>query len=124
MMISYADINNNFRLDDEVWACAYKPTNNKEGRSNYSRPIRGRLVAENTKSRDEFRRSRGYADIRAFVPYKKNGKDLAWSKAVTIYSRYFTFSEEECKEFYNNLIKEQIAWHEQEIAKLKEELLL
>lgn len=123
MMISYGEVNDNFKLDDEVWACAYKPTTNKEGRSNYSKPIRGRLVAESTKSRDEFRRSRGYTDIMAFVPYKKNGKDLAWSKAVTIYSRYFTYSEKECREFYNDLIKQQILWHEQEIAKLKEELL-
>lgn len=122
MIISYREINDNFKLDDEVWACAYKPTSDKEGRSNYSNPIRGRLVAENTKSRDEFRWSRGCTDIRAFIPYKKNGKDLAWSKAVTIYSRYFTDNEAESKEYYNKLIREQIQWHQSEIEKLKNEI--
>ena len=49
MIISYREINDNFKLDDEVWACAYKSTSDKEGRSNYSKPVRGRLVAENNK---------------------------------------------------------------------------
>lgn len=84
----------------------------------------GKLVLGRTESEGEFYlRTERKIEPHYFVPFKKNGKDLAWSKVVSIYSRYFTADEEESKEFYNDLIQKQIAWYASEIDKLKEDLL-
>lgn len=123
MIIDYTDVNNVFKLDDIVYAFAYKPTSDKEGKSKYSKPVRGRLVAGGTALKDAEARKRLNPFIRYFVPFKKNGIDLAWSKAVTIYARQFSLDEDECKKCYNELIQKQIFWHEQEIKKLEKDLL-
>ena len=81
------------------------------------------LVLDSSKEKCERRERLGHKEPRYFVPFKKNGKDLAWSRAVTIYARCFTESESECIEYFNNLIREQIQWHQSEIERLKSEIL-
>lgn len=123
MVVTWGDVKDHFKVGDIVYACAYTPTYNKEGRHNYQKPIRGMLVLDNSEERCEKRAKAGYDEPRYFVPFKKNGKDLAWSKAVTVYSRYFTDDENESKEYYNKLVREQLHWHQAEIEKLKEEFV-
>lgn len=124
MLYSWKDINEHFKVGDTVYACAYKYNKDKEGRQYFQKPILGKLVLGRTEAEGEFYlRTERKIEPHYFVPFKKNGKDLAWSKVVSIYARYFTTDEEESKEFYNDLIQKQISWHESEIDKLKEDLL-
>lgn len=83
----------------------------------------GRLVCGNTESSDKYRRDKDYKDVAYFVPYKKNGIDLAWSKAVTIYARYFSKTEQESIDFYNKLVQEHIDWLTKEAESLKSLLI-
>ena len=121
--VTYGDVRKEFKLDDEVWACAFKPTVDKEGKHNYSKPVRGRLVTDNSELKDLDRRKNGYSHINYFVPYKKNGVDLAWSKAVSIYARYFCRTKKESTDFYNELIQSHIKWLEQEADNLRKLLI-
>lgn len=124
MLYSWDDVKKHFKVGDTVYACAYKYNRDKEGRQYFQKPILGQLVLGRNKTEEEYYQRTGReTEPNYFVPFKKNGEDLAWSKIVTIYSRYFTTDEEESKKFYNDLIKEQIAWHESEISKLREDLL-
>lgn len=123
MIVTWNDVKDYFKAGDIVYACAYQPTSNKEGKHNYQKPIRGMLVLYSTEAKCREREQKGYTEPRYFVPFKKNGKDLAWSKAVTVYARYFTDDENECREFYNGMISKQIRWHQYEIEKLKEEFV-
>lgn len=124
MLYTWEDVKEHFKVGDTVYACAYKYNRDKEGRQYFQKPVLGKLVLGRTLSEEEYYERTGRkTEPNFFVPLKKNGKDLAWSKVVSIYSRYFTTDEEESKEFYNDLIQKQIAWHESEIDKLKEDLL-
>lgn len=123
MVVTWGNIEKYFKVGDIVYACAYKPTSDKESRHNYQKPIRGILVLDNSEDKCRIREEKGYKRPRYFVPFKKNDKDLAWSKAVTVYSRYFTDNEKECKEYYNKLIRDQIQWHQKEIERLKDEFI-
>lgn len=123
-MYSWKDVGEHFKVGDIVYACAYKYNKYKDGRQYFQKPILGKLVlGRNEAEAEYYQRTGRKSEPNYFVPFKKNGKGLAWSKIVTIYSRYFTTDEEESKKYYNDLIKEQIAWHESEINKLREDLL-
>lgn len=122
--ITWSDVNKHFKVGDEVWACAFEPTKDKESKHNFCKPVKGVLVTDLIKERDEQnRKNNKRAEIRYFIPYKQNGVDLARSRAVTIYSRYFCKTEEECKVLYNELVQECINWHLQEVEDLKQYLL-
>lgn len=124
MLYTLEDVKKHFKVGDVVYACAYKYNRDKEGRQYFQKPILGKLVLGRTLSEEGYYERTGRkTEPNFFVPFKKNGKDLAWSKVVSIYSRYFTEDEEDSKEFYNDLIQKQITWHESEIDKLKEDLL-
>ena len=124
MLYSWKNVQEHFKVGDIVYACAYQYNRDKEGRQYFQKPILGKLVlGRNEAEANYYAKTGREAAPNYFVPFKKNDKDLAWSKVVTIYSRYFTDNEEESKEFYNDLIQKQIAWHELEIDKLKEDLL-
>lgn len=124
MLYSWKNVKEHFKVGDTVYACAYQYNRDKEGRQFFQKPILGKLVLGRSETEEAYyERTDRKTEPNYFVPFKKNGKDLAWSKVVTIYSRYFTDDEEESKEFYNDLIQKQIAWHESEIDKLKEDLL-
>lgn len=123
MVVTWGDVKEYFKVGDIVYACAYKPTSDKESRHNYQKPIRGILVLDSSEAKCKVREEKGYTEPRYFVPFKKNGKDLAWSRAVTVYARYFTDNEVECIEYYNKLIKEQIQWHQNEIERLEKEFI-
>ena len=111
----FSDVN----VGDEIWACAFEYESTKEGTFLMQEPVLGQFVSAKTEkehlkniSNDE------KLYISHFVPYKKNGKDLAWSKAVLIRNRMYATTKEECTEMFNESIKDKINWHLQELEKL------
>lgn len=114
--------------DKPVWASAYTYASTKESRLNYQKPIRGRIMRGETIAKHLIREkenlranSRYYSDY--FVPFKKNSEELAWSKAVHVYTREYSETEEESIKLFNEMIQENIDWHLKEIEKLKKELI-
>ncbi len=111
----------------KVYACAYEYNTSKEGRFLHQTPILGVLSYTNKAyfkdTIDDLNQNCKY-----FIPYKKNAKslsydNLAFSQAVSIYSRFFFYNMEECKDKYNSLINENIQWHLKQIERLKNDLL-
>lgn len=90
---------------DTVWACAYKVTFNKEGLRYIQKPVKGVLTSSKNKDMYLKHLEDGTTDIRYFVPFKKDKKDLAWSKAVQVSARIYATTKEECIELYNEEIQ-------------------
>lgn len=126
-MTAYELRDSGYKPGDEIWACAYTKTFNKEGMKLVQKPIKGRLTAgKNEKRHLEILerygdKSANYLDY--FVPYKKDGTSLAWSRAVSIGARRFADTEEECREVYNKEIQYVIDFCERTIEELKEEMI-
>ena len=119
----YFDAKKIFKPEDEVWACAFKYQHSKEGKRFFQKPVLGRLMCGNTleKHLNCIRDCRCYLNY--FVPYKKNSNQLAWSRAVEIYSRMYATSEAECIQLYNSMIAENINWHTKAIEELRKEFV-
>ncbi len=126
-MTSYDVINNKLKSGTKLYACAYEYSLSKEHKQFYSKPVLGVLSFTNKSyEKDQIDTYNGYPEY--FIPYKKNRSDdsydnLAFSKAVSIYARYYAETETECAELYNSLIQNNIDWHKKEIEKLKENLI-
>lgn len=126
MKIKYDKIYNIHKahnVGDIVWACGYQHASNKESKKYFAKPVRGMLTTTNYEMDEENKpiyMDKTYCGkIRYFVPFKKNGKGLAWSQAVSYSARCYADSEEECIELYNELIDDAIAVHQQIIASLQ-----
>ena len=122
-VVNYFDVNKYFNLGDIAYACAYEYTHDKNGKSKHQKPVKGMFTAGDTEAKNNEYISKGQTNIRYFVPFKKNGVDLSWSKAVTIYARCYATTQQECIALYNRLIQNSIEWYEQEIKKLEKDLL-
>lgn len=122
-VIKYTDVRSNFKYGDIVYACAYTLSSTKDARALHQKPIRGMFVAGKTKEKNDYALSKGSTGISYFVPFKKNGTDLAWSRAVELSSRCYGTTLQECIEVYNQLILNKINWHMQEIEDLKKEMI-
>lgn len=122
---NYTEVSKNFKAGDEIWACAFNYTHDKEGKHLYQEPVFGKLMAGKTEVAHNSRIERfpDSSNVEYFVPFKKNGVDLAWSKAVLMYNRYYATTEEECVELYNSLVKNAIDWHRSEIEALEKLVL-
>lgn len=119
----YAEVKEIFNIEDEVWACDFKYAHDKESKHLYQKPVLGKLMAGRTEELHKRCVASGTATVKYFVPFKKNGTELAWSKAVTVYSRKYATSKQECIKMFNELIESDIKWHENEIKALKKELI-
>lgn len=115
-----------FKVGDIVWACAFERTNNTKSMLCFQQPILGMFTNQKTFLSEIDERSKGkYLTIYYFVPFKKNCKaytldNLAWSKSTNISSRMYATTEKECKELYNSLIDDVIAYHEKAIDEMTE----
>ena len=115
-----------FKVGDIVWACAFERTNNTKSMLCFQQPILGMFTNQKTLlSEIDVRAKYSYLDICYFVPFKKNCKaytlnNLAWSKATHISARMYATTEKECKELYNSLIDDVIAYHEKAIDEMTE----
>lgn len=121
---SYREARNHYRVGDVVWACAYECAGNKESKRLFQEPVKGQLTASKKESANvaiiASAAQRGaYLEPQYFVPYKKNGVDLAWSKAVKFSSRMCADTYDESVELYNDKIQEYIDWFENEVKEMK-----
>lgn len=123
MTVSGSEINGNFISGDIVYACAFSSSKDKNGNHYVKKPVRGMLTCGKTKAMDSFYVERGCTEPSYFVPFKMNGKDLYWSKAVSVYFHYLSSTEEESKQFYNKLINDYIESLSCEIDRVKKELI-
>lgn len=130
-------VKNELKLDrtkltygDKVWAFSYRNTRDKESKSLYQKPIYGMMTYGNTEASNnrlikimQDKGTYGEDDIRVryFTPFKKNGKDLAWSKSVLSYNREYAETEEDAKILYNGMVQLIIDWHNKEIERLNKE---
>ena len=125
----YHQVSTYFAIGDEVWACAFHYSHNKESKSLHQKPVLGVLMAGDTlySHNSKMERMRSYYDKEPnpgyFVPFKKNSKELAWSKSVMLSSRCYASTEEEAIQLYNDLITEAIDWHNSEIKDLQAKLI-
>lgn len=94
----YRDIAEKRKIEPgtQIWACAYEFDNSKMQMRFIQKPVFGEI--------DGDKWGRGHY----FIPYKKNGKDLATSKRVSIESRQFADTYEECVGLYNRLVQDKI----------------
>ena len=111
-----------FKSGDIVWACAFESTYGTDKLLFKQEPILGMVVSRKTLR--EIKSTNSYATIRYFIPFKKNAKfytleNLAWSKAVNIHSRKYATTEAECIELYNELIDDQILYHQERIYEIE-----
>lgn len=115
-----------FKVGDIVWACAFARTRDANQMLLRQEPILGMLTACNKKKEEQdVQNGNVYKNIFYFVPFKKNCKaysldNLAWTRAVRIHSRKYATTEKECVELYNELIDEEINYHENLIDEIKE----
>lgn len=119
-------------VEQEVWACMFEYNKGKEGKKLYQKPILGKIMASCRKDmHDEYvehiKKCGNYGKeqygVEWFVPYKRNSKELAWSKAVRVYNRKYAPDEETSKQLYNRMIQDKINWHNNAIEELKKEMI-
>lgn len=122
----WTKVRKSFKVGDVVWACAFERTNNTKSMLCFQQPILGMFTNRRVlESEIDTRTKYTNLDIRYFVPFKKNCKaytldNLAWSKATNISARMYATTEKECKDLYNSLIDNVIAYHEQVIDEMSE----
>lgn len=107
---------------DEVWACAFSFTYDKESMRYSQRPVRGILACSNKEVTHNALMAKGSDYTGYFVPYGAKGK-LSWSKAVSCSARKFATTEQECIEMYNDSIRGIIDSLKKQEEELESELI-
>lgn len=120
----YQDARGHYKVGDVVWGCAYTCSGDKESKRFFQEPIKGQFTASNrevtnTAIMATAAQKGTYVEPRYFVPFKKNGIDLAWSKAVNFTARMYADTYAESVELYNDKIQEYIDWFENEVKEMK-----
>lgn len=101
-----------FKHKDEIWAFACQTGRNDlyantVSLNAFSEPVKG--VLSSTRYEDCYdNKTIKSKTVEYFVPYKKRGEGLAWSKAVSIYSRHFTETEDAAVKYFNAAIDDAI----------------
>lgn len=113
------DFQTTFKPNDVVWACGFRETDNKNDILINCPPTKGKLMCAKTEQTHDFIvNNTPNPKITFFVPFKKNKKELAWSKAVSIWSRSFATTEDDCRDLYKSLIDDAITNHQNRISEL------
>lgn len=120
--------NNNIKIGDTIWACAYEYTSTKEQKGLHQKPIFGMITHVKYSDMHAKYSDASLYGAKYFIPFKKDAKsfdisNLAWTKAVSIYSRQYATNELDCRNLYNQLIQRNIDWHTREIQKLKDDFI-
>lgn len=95
----------NWKCGDIVWACAFAFDNTHAKLGVHQVPIRGKLTF------DRHGAVNSQIAPRYFIPLTKDGKNLALSKAVSLYSRDIADTEGEAWEIYDKRMLECVEWH-------------
>lgn len=120
-------------VGDKVWGFSYSYSRDKESLKLKQVPVLGMITAGNTESYNNrlievLKQNNHFGNpgtgAMYFTPFKKNGNDLAWSKSVRIYNRIYTENEEDAIKMYNDEIRKCIKWHQDEILRLQEEMVI
>ena len=139
MIYNYEEVNKVASIGDKVYAYRFK-TSSRQNNTDESKdmPIGIRYIqkpvlgvfthSDNEQSENRIREKIAKGEdikdfekeIRYFVPCRKDGKGLVWSKAVTIYSRMFTSDYGEAVEDYNRQVYNKIVTYEKYIDALRE----
>lgn len=107
---------------DEVWACAFSFTYDKESMRYSQKPVRGILACSNKEAVHNELMAKNSESIGYFVPYGVKGK-LSWSKAVSSSAREFATTEQECIEMYNDSIRGIIDSLKKQVEDLEGEII-
>lgn len=117
MVRQYFEIQNSgaFKPGDEIWAFAFVYANDKTNKANFQTPILGQLQDRNqdwppNRQKPDYKFT-PFTPIQYFVPYQKNKKKLAWSRAVRVEARTYADSETEAQIAYNQAIEMAQNWH-------------
>lgn len=126
----YQDLWDKCYAGDKVWACAFQYSSDKNSKRFKQEPIYGMLMVTNEPDKElKYRQDRmrqtgeNRAHASYFVPFKKDGKSLAYSKAVHVSARQYATTQQECIEMYNGMIQKYINWYKREITGLEEQKL-
>lgn len=106
-----------------IYACAYEHNDSFTNKRFSQKPVLGMLTKARTERLHKElmqKFTNNYAHY--FVPFGKSGK-LLWSKAVEIRNRKYADTEQECKDLYNNLVKNEIKFHEKLIDEIQKDLI-
>lgn len=118
---NYMSAYEQFHNGDIVWACAFSRTENTKSLKYFTEPVKGMFTRYKCLKSEEAHRNNKQIitndGIQYFIPFKKNSQscdlqDLAWSKAVHYSARKYATTEDECKELFNELIDEEIQFHQ------------
>lgn len=95
-----------------VWAYAFELTHTKEGSYLSCKPTKGKVICGRTQAKHDSVINSGAErfSLSYFVPFKKDGVNLSWSKAVELSSRKYAFTEEECNQLYNKSVDKAVNW--------------
>lgn len=124
-LTGYLEIKEKLHCGDVMWACAFCYNMSKEGNILSQKPVLGMITAASNPVDNDRKLKGGSEGVKPhyFVPFKKNGKDLSWSRVVQLTNRKYASTEEECKEIYNSLLQENIDWHKSKITELEKEMV-
>lgn len=102
-------------VGQKVWACAFQLDKSKTQMRLVQEPVYGEIRGRIRPSTGEEGKSPYY-----FIPYKRNSIDLAMSKKVSVYSRSYAETYEDCKEIYNSLVDENVNWLKERLSEIEE----
>lgn len=107
--MNYKELNERFRVGDEVWACSVHVNNNlSKVNLEGTKPIKGICAPWGNGCMPNLQymteKYKGFKGISLFVPLV-NGEPL-WSAAKSTLLYLFGETEEECRNVYMNLLEE------------------
>lgn len=113
--ITYEEIRN-APVNKEIWACAYDEDNNYDYSHLRQEPVKGMIVYNSGENK-----VRLYSD-KIFMKIGRGGK-LVKSSSISLLSRKYADTYEECVEVYNSLINERIEYLKSVIEESKKDII-
>lgn len=112
---TYEEIRN-APVNKEIWACAYDEDNNYDYSHLRQEPVKGMIVYNSGENK-----VRLYSD-KIFMKIGRGGK-LVKSSSISLLSRKYADTYEECVEVYNSLINERIEYLKSVIEESKKDII-
>lgn len=113
--ITYEEIRN-IPVNKEIWACAYDKDNNHDYSYLRQEPVKGMIVYNSGENRT------GLRSNKIFMKIGRGGK-LVKSSSISLLSRKYADTYEECVEMYNSLINERIEYLKSVIEESKKDII-
>lgn len=107
-----------YKPGDIVWAFAYQGADRIKGKKLRQKPIQGMLL--DTKYPDA--PNDPTKPARYFVPFGTTGNPM-WSKVIAASSRKYTDTEADAIKLYNDEIKREIQWYQNQVREMNQDLI-